>query len=175
VGRTGSSRVPFYASTVDGRAKRAWTARNAAERKAVEAEGRELELLTLMTMHECRHTFASLLIDTGANPKAIQEVIGHSKIQTTSTFTGICSPAATTTYGRAWTPTLPPTSGCPLAETWLTGAFTGAQACFRTPARPSNRRFLAPQQKTPRWEAGRFWGYYREERYVSLYMWIRGR
>jgi integrase len=78
-----SARVPFYASTVDGRAKRAWKARNAAERKAAEAEGREPELLTLMTMHECRHTFASLLIDTGANPKAIQEVMGHSKIQTT--------------------------------------------------------------------------------------------
>lgn len=41
------------------------------------------QLLTLLTMHECRHTFASLLIDTGANPKAIQEVMGHSKIQTT--------------------------------------------------------------------------------------------
>src|SRR3954464_11589394 len=27
----------------------------------------------------------------------------------------------------------------------------------------------------PAGEAGRFWGYYREERYVSLYMWIRGR
>jgi integrase len=40
-------------------------------------------LLTLLTMHECRHTFASVLIDTGANPKAIQEVMGHSKIQTT--------------------------------------------------------------------------------------------
>ena len=33
-------------------------------------------------MQECRHTFASVLIDTGANPKAIQ-VIGHPKIQTT--------------------------------------------------------------------------------------------
>ena len=29
------------------------------------------------------HTFASLLIDSGANPKVIQEVMGHSKIQTT--------------------------------------------------------------------------------------------
>jgi integrase len=28
-------------------------------------------------------SFASILIDTGANPKAIQEVTGHSKIQTT--------------------------------------------------------------------------------------------
>jgi integrase len=58
-------------------------AHNSAEREAAESEGREPELLTLLTMHEPRHTFASLLIDTGANPKAIQEVMGHSKIQTT--------------------------------------------------------------------------------------------
>lgn len=36
-----------------------------------------------ITMHECRHTYASLLIDAGANPKAIQTYLGHSKIQTT--------------------------------------------------------------------------------------------
>jgi hypothetical protein len=42
--------------------------------------GAELEPITL---HECRHTFASLLIDSGANPKAIQTFHGHSKIQTT--------------------------------------------------------------------------------------------
>jgi integrase len=30
-----------------------------------------------------RHTFASLLIDSGANAKAVQEFMGHSKIQTT--------------------------------------------------------------------------------------------
>ena len=36
-----------------------------------------------ITLHECRHTFASLLIDSGANPKAVQEFMGHSKIQTT--------------------------------------------------------------------------------------------
>ena len=89
-GRTGRDRFfgrsaheVFYASTVDGRAKRAWRAYNVAEREAAAGEGREPELLTLLTMHECRHTFASVLIDTGANPKAIQEVMGHSKIQTT--------------------------------------------------------------------------------------------
>jgi hypothetical protein len=32
-----------------------------------------------------------------------------------------------------------------------------------------------PNRKRPAGEARRFWGYYREERYVSLYMWIRGR
>jgi integrase len=89
-GRGGTDRVfgrsgdqVFYASTIDGRAKRAWTARNLAEREEAEKEGRAADLLTILTMHECRHTFASILIDTGANPKAIQEVMGHSKIQTT--------------------------------------------------------------------------------------------
>jgi hypothetical protein len=32
-----------------------------------------------------------------------------------------------------------------------------------------------PTENAPPGEARRFWGYYREERYVSLYMWIRGR
>jgi integrase len=73
----------FYPSTIDGRARRAWKAYNLAEREAAEEEGRAPVLLTLLTLHECRHTFASLLIDTGANPKAIQMVMGHSKIQTT--------------------------------------------------------------------------------------------
>lgn len=73
----------FYASTVDGRAKRAWDAANKAEKKAAEEEGREPALLTPPHLHLCRHTFASLLIDSGANAKAIQEFMGHSKIQTT--------------------------------------------------------------------------------------------
>jgi integrase len=89
-GRTGTDRVfgrvadqVFYPSTIDGRAKRTWKAHNLAEREAAEAEGRPPVLLTRLTLHECRHTFASLLIDTGANAKAIQQVMGHSKIQTT--------------------------------------------------------------------------------------------
>ncbi|MGN6816058.1 MAG: tyrosine-type recombinase/integrase [Solirubrobacterales bacterium] len=88
-GRTGTDRVfgrtadqVFYPSTIDGRAKRAWRARNLAEREGAEAEGRAPALLPSLTLHECRHTFASLLIDTGANAKAIQQVMGHSKIQT---------------------------------------------------------------------------------------------
>ncbi len=100
-GRTGDDRIfgrsarqVFYASTVDGRAKRAWMIHNTAERKAAEEAGRPPALLTLLTMHECRHTFASLLIDTGANPKAIQEVMGHSKIQTTFDIYGHLLPGS---------------------------------------------------------------------------------
>ena len=110
-GRTGRDRLfgrsaheVFYASTVDGRAKRAWRAYNAAEREAA-GEGREPQLLTLLTMHECRHTYASVLIDTGANPKAIQEVMGHSKIQTTFDVYGIFCLVATTISEPGWMPT----------------------------------------------------------------------
>ena len=73
----------FYASTVDGRAKRAWKAANERERKLAAREEREPNLLRPIGLHMCRHTFASLLIDSGANPKAIQEFMGHAKIHTT--------------------------------------------------------------------------------------------
>jgi integrase len=58
---------PFEPSTIDNRAQECWEAGE----------------MTPITLHECRHTFASLMIDAGANPKAIQTYMGHSKIQTT--------------------------------------------------------------------------------------------
>ncbi len=73
----------FYASTVDHRAKQAWKVANRRGAEPAEKRGREPEPLMPITLHECRHTFASLLIDAGANPKAIQQFMGHSKIQTT--------------------------------------------------------------------------------------------
>ena len=100
-GRTGEDRVfgrapreVFYPSTVEYRAKRAWRNHNKAEREQAEAEDREADLLTVLTFHECRHTFASLLIDTGANAKAIQVVMGHSKIQTTFDIYGHLLPGS---------------------------------------------------------------------------------
>jgi integrase len=60
--------TPFVPSTIDNHAQECWSA---------------LEL-DLLTMHEARHTFASLLIDAGTNPKAVQEFMGHANI--TETF-----------------------------------------------------------------------------------------
>jgi integrase len=91
-GRTAAQ--AFYASTVDGRAKRAWTAANERERRAARDEGRASMLLKPISLHLCRHTFASLLIDSGANPKAIQEFLGHSKIQTTFDIYGHLLPGS---------------------------------------------------------------------------------
>jgi integrase len=62
-----SAQEPFVASTVRHRALAAW-----------EAAG-----LRPISLHECRHTFASLMIAAGENPKAIQAFMGHATIQMT--------------------------------------------------------------------------------------------
>ena len=73
-GRTGSDLVfgrsaadAFVASTVGDRADRAWGAAR----------------LDRITLHECWHTFASLLIDAGVNAKAIQTFLGHATFEMT--------------------------------------------------------------------------------------------
>jgi integrase len=42
-----------------------------------------LQLLRPITLHECRHTFASLMIAAGVNAKALSTYMGHSTISIT--------------------------------------------------------------------------------------------
>ena len=58
---------PFEPVTLAERAVRAWT-------KA------ELQRITL---HECRHTFASLMIAAGVNAKAVSSYMGHASVMIT--------------------------------------------------------------------------------------------
>jgi hypothetical protein len=93
----------FVSSTVDNRAKAAWSAFNArAGEEAI--DGNDPNLLIPITLHECRHTFASLLIDAGANPKAIQTFMATRRFRRPSTSTAICSQVITTTYAHGWMP-----------------------------------------------------------------------
>jgi integrase len=46
-----------------------------------------------MTMHEARHTYASLMIAAGVRPKPLSEFMGHSSITITLAVTGTCSTA----------------------------------------------------------------------------------
>lgn len=85
---------PFGPKGIADRAKRVWTVANERERGAAERDGREPELLRPITLHECRHTFASLLIDAGVNPKAIQEFMGHATIEETFSRYGHLMPGA---------------------------------------------------------------------------------
>lgn len=58
---------PFTGTPMTDRAKKAWT-------KAK---------LTSITLHECRHTFASLMIAAGVNAKALSTYMGHANISIT--------------------------------------------------------------------------------------------
>jgi integrase len=72
------ARLPFVPSTIRNRAVAAW----------VEAG------LDPIGLHEARHTFASTLIDAGANAKAVQEFMGHSTIAMTFDIYGHLMPGA---------------------------------------------------------------------------------
>ena len=65
-----SATRPFSPSSLRLRSLSAW--RNAPDGP-----------LTPIGLHECRHTFASLLIAAGVNAKALSTYLGHSSIQIT--------------------------------------------------------------------------------------------
>jgi integrase len=64
-GRTGAD--PFYPEQVQRRADKAWKAAG----------------LERITFHECRHTYASLMIAAGVNAKALSTYMGHANISIT--------------------------------------------------------------------------------------------
>jgi len=74
----GSGAGPFCASSVSERARRAW-------RKA------DMEAICL---HDCRHTFASLMIAAGVNAKALSTFMGHANISITLDRYGHLMPGA---------------------------------------------------------------------------------
>jgi integrase len=62
-----NAREPFQPKAVSARAGRAW------KRAGLRA----------ITLHECRHTFASLMIAAGVNVKALSSYMGHASITIT--------------------------------------------------------------------------------------------
>ena len=75
-GRT--SELPFAPGTLKKRADRHW---------------KPLDLVSV-TFHECRHTFASLMIAAGVNAKALQTIMGHASITVTLDLYGHLLPGA---------------------------------------------------------------------------------
>lgn len=74
--------------------------------------------LDRITLHNCRPTFASLLIEAGEDPKAVQEFMGHSTIAVTFDLYGTCSPAAATRLALGWTLTSKPSWLRLVDESW---------------------------------------------------------
>jgi integrase len=77
---------PFEPSTARARALKAWKAQDPP--------------LNPITLHECRHTCASLLIASGANAKALSVVMGHATVEITFNRYGKLMPGGETEVGR---------------------------------------------------------------------------
>lgn len=91
-GRTAT--LPFYTKSLQERADRAWESANESEWERAQEEGRDPRVLARITLHECRHTFASLMIAAGVNAKALQTFMGHSSIQVTFDLYGHLMPGS---------------------------------------------------------------------------------
>jgi integrase len=69
--------TPFNPRTIGKGAEQAWGKENAGR---ADAGQRPLEPISL---HECRHSFASLMIAAGVNAKALSTFMGHSSVTIT--------------------------------------------------------------------------------------------
>ena len=69
-----SAERPFNDTSVSGRALTAWK---------VENRNRGDERVRPISLHECRHTFASLMIAAGVNAKALSTYMGHASVMIT--------------------------------------------------------------------------------------------
>ena len=74
----GNGATPFSASSVSERARGAW------RRAGLEP----------ICLHDCRHTFASLMIAAGVNAKALSVFMGHANISITLDRYGHLMPGA---------------------------------------------------------------------------------
>ena len=97
-GRTDSD--PYIPTTIRSRALRAWEAANKTKAKKLGRDLKDGESLAPITLHQCRHTFASLMIAAGCNAKALSVVMGHASITITFDRYGHLMPGGEQEVGR---------------------------------------------------------------------------